>query len=106
MLKLKEGVRAGGIRPETLLGIQVAASIYASHSIDCIVTSITDGVHSATSLHYAGAAFDLRIRHITATGLTARIRKEMQDALGTDYDVILESDHIHCEYQPRHASNN
>lgn len=94
---LKRSVRVAGMRPETVLAIQVAEGIWASQGADLVVTSITDGKHSKTSLHHSGAACDLRIWDIDAQ----KARDELQEALGVDYDVVLEEDHIHCEFQPK-----
>lgn len=99
-LSLKEGVRIQGLRSEIVLAIIIANGIYQNHDLDCTVTSIIDGKHSASSLHYTGCAFDLRTRNIPNTALQGRIRMELAQALGQDFDVLLEVDHIHVEYQP------
>lgn len=97
MIRLKPGVRAAGIRPEIVLAIQVAEGIWHAQGRELVVTSLTDGHHSRTSLHYAGAAADFRIWDIDAE----RASRELADALGEDYDVVFEGDHIHCEFQPK-----
>lgn len=94
---LKTGVRAAGLRPEILLAIQVAEGVWKSQGSDLVVTSLTEGRHSRTSLHYSGAACDFRIWSIDAE----KARDELAKALGDDYDVVLESSHIHCEFQPK-----
>jgi hypothetical protein len=60
MLRLKRNARATGVRPELLLAIKVAEEKYAHHGHVLVITSLLDGVHSSTSLHYAGCAADLR----------------------------------------------
>lgn len=97
MIQLKRGVRAAGIRPEIVLALQVAEGIWQDQGKALVVTSLTEGRHSRTSLHYSGAAADLRIWDLDAE----RARRELADALGEDYDVVLEQDHIHCEFQPK-----
>ena len=52
---------------------------------------------SVGSLHYAGCAVDLRFPPDNAAGLKAALA----EALGGDYDVVLEADHIHVEFQPK-----
>lgn len=96
-ITLKPGVRAAGIRPEIALALHVADGIWQAQGQDLVVTSLTEGLHSRTSLHYFGAAADFRIWNIDAE----RARRELADALGEDYDVVLEQDHIHCEFQPK-----
>lgn len=98
-MRLKEGVRAAGMRPEIALAASIADAVYRSHGYDLVITSLLDGKHSATSLHYSGAAMDLRTRHLKAGDADA-IVTDLSDALGQDYDVVLESDHIHVEFQP------
>lgn len=100
MLKLKRGVVVQGLGTETLLAAVVAQTVYAKHGKDCVITSALDGQHSETSLHYSGNALDLRTRHLDA-GQAEAITDDLQDALGDDYDVVLEGNHIHVEYQPK-----
>ena len=98
MLKLKPGVAVAGIRPEMMLAVIAAERAFSS--ADCIITSALDGRHSLTSLHYAGQAIDLRTRHVSkATAET--VVAVLKEALTIDYDVILESTHIHVEFQPK-----
>jgi hypothetical protein len=104
-MKLKSGVRITGLRPEMLLALVTANDVYRSHDRDLVVTSLLDGAHSRTSLHYSGCAADLRttaahIPRSTVEAIAADIRK----ALTADYDVIVEPDHIHLEFQPRRPS--
>jgi hypothetical protein len=67
------------------------------------ITSANDSNHDATSLHFTNRAFDIRVKNIIGdVKKEARLWAEkMQIALGDDYDVILEKDHIHVEYQPK-----
>jgi hypothetical protein len=69
------------------------------------ITSANDSKHMAGSLHFNNRAFDIRIKNIIAGmafPLAARGWAErMQVALGDDYDVVLEDDHIHVEYDPK-----
>lgn len=67
---------------------------------EIVVTSILDGVHSTRSLHYKGLAFDMRI-HIYSQSVVKSIMEELEYLLGKNYDVVLEKDHIHVEYDPK-----
>ena len=100
MFLLKEGVDVSGIRPEIIVAIMAAFAAYANENKECVITSVRDGRHLETSLHYAGQAVDLRTRHLTSEE-KANIYKRLREALTRDYDIIMESDHIHIEYQPR-----
>lgn len=97
IISLKSDVRAQGLSNEILLAIIIAASIYEQSENSMTITSLTDGRHREGSLHYTGDAVDLRLPKQNTAGLVAALR----DALGLHYDVILESDHIHIEHDPR-----
>lgn len=64
------------------------------------ITSGTDGVHSPTSLHPKGRAFDFRTKHLGQFEKEA-VFETTKAILGKDYDVILESDHLHVEWDPK-----
>jgi len=68
---------------------------------DATVTYSTNGEHtSPASKHYTGEAVDLRTRDLTTNTQKVEFKEQLQDLLGSDYDVILEPDHIHLEYDP------
>ena len=67
---------------------------------DAIITSARDGRHSANSFHYEGRALDLRTRDLTVTKV-AEYHGALVLALGPDYDVVTERDHIHLEFDPK-----
>ena len=57
--------------------------------------------HSVGSLHYYGLALDFRIYYFSADVL-AKVYKELRQALCyLGFDVVLEKDHIHIEYNPK-----
>lgn len=97
-MMLKAGVRLLGIRPEMVVAIMVAQEVYRANGADLAVTSVIDGTHSRASKHYTGCGVDLRTRHLQDP---AKVHRELKDALGEDFDVILEDDHIHVEYDPK-----
>ena len=100
MLSLKPGVDVFGIRPELVIAVMVAERIWSGYGIGLTLTSARDGRHSETSLHYAGAAVDFRIHGMSSDALAEAVRA-LKESLGRDFDVILETDHVHVEYQPR-----
>lgn len=97
-MKIKEGVKVTGLRPELLLALMVAKDVWQAEGQELVITSVIDGKHSATSLHYAGQAADLRIWGLADPAKTAAL---LNESLGEDYDVLAEGDHIHVEWQPR-----
>lgn len=100
MITLKQDVEINGIRPETVLAISIAASVMAKHNQDLMVTSVRDGVHMEGSRHYTGHAFDMRSNTMTAEQIAA-VRQELTEALGPDFDVVVEKLHIHVEFDKR-----
>ena len=102
-MQFKKGVRVQGITPELTLGLIVADNVYKAYAgvpYDMVVTSIMDGDHKKTSLHWAGNGADLRIWNVSREDWKP-LRDEIKKRLGIHYDVVLEEDHIHLEYQPR-----
>ena len=99
-MKLKDSARIAGLRPETLLGMFAAHVVHQRHGWEMVITSCTDGQHSAGSLHYLGLAFDLRTRDRSELEIQTLV-SEIKDALGSEWDVVRETLHIHCEFQPK-----
>lgn len=99
-LKFKKGVTLRGLKAETLLAMQVATDVVKEQEEgkDCIITSITDGVHTQGSVHKDGEAFDMRSFHLSNPAKVAAALKARLPGL---YDVVLEADHIHIEADPR-----
>ena len=102
MLRLKDdSVHLLNLQPQVLFALMVANDVYDQFGIDCVVTSANDGAHSTTSLHYAGSAVDLRIRNFDNRDDAQEAAFIIADSLNKHFDVLLEDDHIHIEYQPR-----
>ncbi len=100
MLFLKPGVRLTGIRPELLIAVIAAERVYEEAGHDFTITACIEGKHSTGSLHYSGAAIDVRTRDMPSAEvekLAARIR----ECLGGDFDVVIETDHLHLEHHPK-----
>jgi hypothetical protein len=63
------------------------------------ITSAREGNHSENSLHYTGEAIDLRIWYLTPRQRRIYV-DDLKWVLGDDFDVVLEKNHIHVEYDP------
>lgn len=100
MLEIKNTVELQGMQPELVPAIIVANEVYAELGYRCVITSVVDSKHSRTSLHYVGFALDLRTRDVPVEKHQA-ICAEIAARLGPQYDVVLESNHIHIEFQPK-----
>ena len=64
------------------------------------ITSGNDGVHKKDSKHYKNEAVDIRTRDIEENKKELT-RLWIKRWLGSNYDVILENDHIHIEYETK-----
>lgn len=99
-MKIKEGVNLAGLRPEMNIVITVADHIYRTYKQELVITSAVDGKHGKASLHYIGLALDFRTRYFDRL-VADKVRNEIATRLGAQYDVILEKDHLHVEFQPK-----
>ena len=105
MLSLKDGVKIAGICPELLVAVVVAERVYEKAGFDCTITSCTEGQHMAGSLHYKGAAIDLRTKNIPHPVELKQIVDRLKLCLGADFDVVVETDHLHIEFDPKGVTN-
>ena len=95
-MNIKPGVHLQGIRPEIVVALTIADRVYADHESPLVITSGVEGKHMRNSLHYVGAAVDIRLPESEAKYMAG----VLSYALGEQYDVVLESTHIHIEFQP------
>lgn len=97
MIHIKNGVRLHGVRAEIVLAIGIVDQQYEAIGEDAVITSVIDGAHMRASIHYTGGAFDVRLPESDPE----EIRQRIANALGEDYDVVVEANHIHVEWQPK-----
>lgn len=99
-MKLKSGIKIAGLQPELILGLIVADGIaQRDFGKELTITSIIDGVHMKGSKHYLGQAADFRTYDMQP-GTVPLMVTRLKAALDQWYDIVLESDHIHFEYDP------
>ncbi len=80
--------------------MQDAWSTIAKFWRPLVVTSSCHGDHMVGSAHYDNRALDFRIWHIPERERPARA-EALSEALGDEYDVILEATHLHVEFDPK-----
>jgi hypothetical protein len=98
---LKPGVDIRGLHSQMVLAYSVACAVYARYGVSqCVITSASDGKHGPNSLHYKGKALDLRTSNVP-TAILHLVHRGLKDSLGAQFDVVLESDHIHVEFDPK-----
>jgi len=102
VLRIKQGVTLHGLSPHMTLAVIAVKDIYDRKGKDVVITSGNDGKHSVTSKHYVGNALDFRTNNLDdPAGEGPQIVTELNKALGRDFDVLFEGDHIHIEYDPK-----
>jgi len=108
MIQFKHGVKTDRWVPEIWYAIVAAEAIFTEYGQHLIITSGQDGNHQRASAHYTGRAFDCRIRNFSGypdLGINApeiqSLFSDLSSGLGPYYDVVLESDHIHVEFDPK-----
>jgi hypothetical protein len=98
-VKLKEGASLEGCSWRMFDAAIKCEPSFNSRGVDLVITAGTDGKHMVGSLHYKGMALDIRTRNIV--GNEVEVLAELKTALGPAFDVVLEGDHIHLEYDPK-----
>lgn len=109
LVKLKRGVSLIGLAPQMAMVFPIICSVYDKYGAkECVVTSACDGKHSTNSLHYKGMALDLRIWEFSTQEKREEVVKDLRLALNGatsnsegEFDIVLESDHIHLEFDPK-----
>ena len=94
---IKAGVDISRLERNTRRSLTIVAILFRDEGRELIITSTYDGNHTPGSLHYANQAYDVRL----PPGLKHLFVDKIRDALGSDFDVIQENDHIHIEYDPK-----
>jgi len=100
-MKTKDSsVKFDGVTANCLYGMYVVHCLFDQLHYEMVITSCCDGIHKAGSKHYSGNAFDLRFWQIAESQRT-NVCAKLRLVLKGDYDVVLEKDHIHVEYDPK-----
>lgn len=100
MIIFKDSVKLFGVQKEIISLIDQLHIYFRSVlNLSLIITSVTDGKHSIGSKHYTGYAIDLRIWHMSDSQIKI-FTNFFQKNFDKNYDLVLEKDHIHIEYDP------
>ena len=103
-MNIKDGASIENVQWQMFHAALVAEQIYKKFGAECVITAGTDGKHMEGSLHYKGLALDIRTHNVPGRALQLKVA--LQQALGKDYDVVLEAvgtpnEHCHLEFDPR-----
>jgi len=94
---IKTGVDISRLNREIRRALPKIEKIYNVGKKELVITSTYEGNHSAGSLHYANDAIDIRRWPVDNNILD----ELLHDALGKDFDIVHERDHIHIEHDPK-----
>ena len=89
----------GDLQPIVAKARGKVAVIYKGIGEDLYVTSHREGRHGIVSLHPDGWAFDIR----KPTTKLNEVVNSIRVSLGTNFDIVIELDHIHIEYDPKNV---
>ena len=94
---IKAGVDISRLNREIRRTLPKVQNVLDEWGEEIIITSTYEGNHGLHSLHYCNDAYDIRLPKYNPVGVAANCRT----TLGKDFDVELEKDHIHIEYDPK-----
>jgi hypothetical protein len=100
-MSVKKGVTPGMIR---ILAAISRVEPKVDYPSEVVITSGTDGRHMAGSRHYTGNAIDIRSFNFKSKAVLLDFVAALRGVLGKDFDVVVESDHVHCEFDPKSHS--
>lgn len=99
-MKLKAGASLKDVSWRMFDAAIKVESVLAHFAVDMVITAGTDGQHMVGSLHYKGLALDIRTRDMKPEDKEPA-RAAIKAVLGAEFDVVLEGDHFHIEYDPK-----
>jgi hypothetical protein len=74
--------------------------VFEMYELQTWITSADDSKHMAGSFHYLGLALDFRSYYWLVHIAPFELANKLAVVLGDEFDVVLEKDHIHIEYDP------
>ena len=106
MIQVKEGVIFKALKPQIYIILPALDAIFDKVNRNCVITSAADGTHKQGSFHYKDLALDLRSHDLPNEQVKLEVLQALKDALGENYDMILEnlgnpSEHFHIEFDPK-----
>lgn len=101
-IDIKAGCKFKRFTPQLATFIMAVIRTWDLHApaIIPVITSANDSKHMTGSLHYADLAWDLRTNNIPDAGKIEVMARTLRVDLGSDYDIVVEKDHLHCEFDP------
>jgi len=93
---IKFGVSIEKLARPIRIILELVETEYNKFAVEAVITSTFEGNHRLNSLHYQNLAIDFRkIEQIE------EVAKKLKAQLSDDYDIIVESDNLHVEYDQK-----
>lgn len=99
-MMVKKGISICGLRPELLFGMMIANEVFENMDELLVITEVVARRSQTWSYHPAGFAFDCRLPEEENVDVLGAVLRE---SLGEEWDVVVENNHIHVEYEVRRA---
>jgi hypothetical protein len=101
-MKLKHGASLDGLHPQMYYALGVVRVVWLVWGRgEPVITCTTGGEHCQRSLHPNGRAVDIRTRDLSAEMAVAMAYRCKNLLAYLGFDVVLELDHLHIEYDPQ-----
>jgi hypothetical protein len=100
MIIIKDGVKIAGLDERMQPAIEEAERQYRNHEVDLVITSALRP-WDRKSKHSKGLAIDLRTWNLVMDEDIKKVHYNLVKELKNYYDVKLEKDHIHIEWEPK-----
>ena len=99
-MRIKNGVRFHSPGDAMAAAVHVVSFVCRSYSVDCCITGGIEK-HEPPSKHVTGGGLDFRTRDFPSLEDLHHFYQAVTERLGDGFDVVLESDHLHVEYDPK-----
>lgn len=105
-MKTKNSSVIFNLSSKMVAALPIVDQVYLHYGKECVITSAKDGKHMEGSKHNSDGwnkepsdAIDTRTFYFNKE-TRIKVAGTLQSQLGINYDVVLESNHIHIEYDP------
>ncbi len=100
-MQIKSGASLNGLKDEMRPALIAANAIWQEYGKELVVTSGTDGCHSAGSLHYYGYALDFRTNYFNdeQKKTVGEKLKRVLSEFHQNFVVAIEDTHIHVQFK-------
>ncbi len=99
-MRIKNGVRFHNPAAAFAASAMVIERICEKYGVAFVITGGIEK-HEPPSKHVTGSGWDCRTRDLANEAMKREFSVSVRRALGDGFDVVLESDHLHWEEDPK-----